>query len=185
LRHIMTISTGQRYYDWQSIGVGQQMMFRPQFPSIRRIGARFRPPDNARTDAESTTAREKSSWSAWRSLFSRTWWILFQIPRCFQVCKRRQQVIPEPQPISWGRYSQGIPVLRTKRMPVKAARCSIGGRPPFGRAGRLGSKGSMSCHNWSGRSGLAMALSSVTVQNILCLSMFIHRPYHYQKLRFC
>jgi len=185
LRHIMTIGTAELYDYRQSIGISQQVMFRPQFPSIRRIGARFRPPDKARTDAESTTAREKSIWSACRSLFSRRWWILSQIPRRFQACRRRQQVIPEPQPISWGRYSQGTPVFRTKRIPVKAARCSIGGRPPFGRDDCLGSRGSMSSHNLSGRSGLAMAVPSVTAWNVLYLSLFIHRPYHYQKLRFC
>jgi hypothetical protein len=37
-----------------------------------------------------------------------------------------------PQPISWGSISQGMPLLRTKRMPVRAARSGTGGRPPFG-----------------------------------------------------
>ena len=53
-----------------------------------------------------------------------------------QSRRRRQQVIPEPQPISTGRSSQLIPVLRTNRMPVRAFRSSMRGRP--GRSGRLG-----------------------------------------------
>ena len=160
-------------------------MFRPQFPSIRGIRARFRPPKTARTEAESTTAREKSIWSDWRSLLSNILGMLSQIPCFFQRSKRRQHVIPLPQPISLGRYSQGIPVRNTKRIPVNAFRLLIGGRPPWGRAGGLGNKGSMISHNSSERSGFAMALSSLTICDILYSLLSIHRPFHYQKLRFC
>ncbi len=45
---------------------------------------------------------------------------LDQTPASFQSWSRRQQVMPQPQPISAGRSSQGMPVLRTKRMPVRA-----------------------------------------------------------------
>ena len=37
-----------------------------------------------------------------------------------------------PQPSSRGRYSHGIPVLRTNRIPVTAAQSSMRGRAPFG-----------------------------------------------------
>src|SRR5258708_11887958 len=36
------------------------------------------------------------------------------------------------QPTSWGSISQGMPDLRTKMIPVRAARSGIHGRPPFG-----------------------------------------------------
>lgn len=65
----------------------------------------------------------------------------------------RQQVIPEPHPISGGSISHGVPVIRTKRIPVKAARSATGGRPPLGRGFRGGSKGSMTDHNSSGTIG--------------------------------
>jgi hypothetical protein len=54
---------------------------------------------------------------------------------------RRQHVMPLPQPISWGSISQGMPLRRTKRMPVRAARSGTGGRPPFGLRRRFGSRG--------------------------------------------
>jgi hypothetical protein len=53
----------------------------------------------------------------------------FQTPRCCQCRSRRQQVTPEPQPISWGSISQGMPLRKTKTIPVKQARSSTGGRP--------------------------------------------------------
>ncbi len=38
-----------------------------------------------------------------------------------------EQVMPEPQPISWGSISQGMPLFSTNRMPVRAARSSMRG----------------------------------------------------------
>src|SRR5262249_41897692 len=46
--------------------------------------------------------------------------------------------MPQPQPISLGRSSQGMPVLRTKRMPVRALRSSRGLRPGLRRRRGLG-----------------------------------------------
>jgi hypothetical protein len=60
------------------------------------------------------------------------------------------------QPISWGKYSQGMPVFSTKMMPVSATRLDTGGCPrvPDGRVG--GSSGSTTGHNLSLTSGLAI-----------------------------
>jgi len=44
----------------RTIGICDNVMLQPQFPSIRCILARFRPPKTARTEAESTINREKS-----------------------------------------------------------------------------------------------------------------------------
>jgi hypothetical protein len=57
--------------------------------------------------------------------------------------------MPLPQPISWGSISQGMPLLRTKRMPVRAARSGTGGRPPFGLRRRFGRSGAIRAHNLS------------------------------------
>jgi hypothetical protein len=54
----------------------------------------------------------------------------------FSASSRRQQLMPEPQPISSGRYSQGMPVFSTNRMPLRACRWLIGLRPGYRR--RLG-----------------------------------------------
>src|SRR5215218_7945941 len=80
-------------------------------------------------------------------------------PASSQSRRRRQQVLPEPQPISWGSISQGMPLLRTKMMPDKAARSSTRGRPPRGFGGSGGSRGSMSSHSSSVTSFLLMLTS--------------------------
>jgi len=155
---IMAVGTGQRSCQGDAVGIGDQMMFGTGFAAIRGVWAGFRPPKTARTEALSTKARDQSILSASRSLFSRTRWILSQTPAFCQSRRRRQQVIPEPQPISWGRYSQPMPVLRTNKMPVKALRFSSRFRPGYrnrrGMAG--GSSGSISFHNRSSKTGLAM-----------------------------
>jgi hypothetical protein len=105
--------------------------------------------------------------SASPSLSSKTWWRRFQTPALCQSRKRRQQVIPEPQPISGGRYSQGKPVESTKRMPRSTSRLGMRGRPPLGLDGSGGNNGSTTNQS-----------SSV----INCLAM---RHSLYAKLRFC
>ena len=161
LGNVMTVGACQFHRERDAACIGDNVMFRPQLPSIRRIRAGFRPPKTARTDDESTTAREKSILS-----FSRRWsrsirCILSQMPAFCQSFKRRQHVCPEPQPISFGRYCQGIPVFSTKMMPVNTLRSSTGGLPPLGRGGRSGIIALMSFHNLLSNSGLAMCLSSV------------------------
>jgi hypothetical protein len=75
--------------------------------------------------------------------------------RC-QSRKRRQHVIPDPHSSSCGSICQGIPLRRTKTMPVRHARSETRGRPPFGRGGELGKTGSTRFHNASGRSAAAI-----------------------------
>jgi len=158
LGNIMAVSTGDFHRQRDTTSICNQMVFSARFASIGGIGARFRPPKTARIDPESTRAREKSIWSALRSLLSRTRCILSQTPAFCQSFNRRQQVIPLPQPISLGRYSQGIPVLSTNKMPVRAARLGIGFRPGYrNRLLFFGSSGSIIFHNLSSNIGLAMS----------------------------
>jgi hypothetical protein len=131
LRNIVPVCTGQYYRKWDTIGVRYQMVFRPFLAAIRRVWACFCPPKTARTDDESTTAREKFIWSACRNLFSIMRCILSHTPAFCHSCSRRQQVIPQPQPISCGRSSQPMPVLSTNNIPVKASRFDIGFRPGY------------------------------------------------------
>ena len=155
---IMAVSSGQNNRQGNAVGIGDYMMFRAGFTSIRGVWAGFCPPQRARTEALSTTARDQSIFSASRSLFNKARWILSQMPAFCQSRRRRQQVIPDPHPISCGRYSQPMPVLRTNKMPVKVLRLPTGFRPGYrnrrGLAG--GSNGSISCHNSSSKIGLAM-----------------------------
>ena len=158
LGDIMAVGAGQSHRQRDPIGVGHHMVFRALLAAIRGVWACFGPPKTARTEAESTTAREKSIWSACRNWLSNTRWILSHTPAFCQSLRRRQQVMPEPQPISWGRSSQAMPVLSTKRIPVRAARSGKGFRPGYrNRRFFFGSNGSMICHNSSSSIGFAMS----------------------------
>lgn len=81
--------------------------------------------------------------------------------------------MPEPQPISFGRYCQGMPVLRTKIIPARAFLSSRGGLPPLGLGGCFGKIGLMSFQSCSVTSGLAMFGSSLTKYRILSFPMHI------------
>lgn len=48
-----------------------------------------------------------------------------------QSLRRRQHVIPEPQPSSRGNICQGMPLRSTNRMPVRQARSDTRGLPPM------------------------------------------------------
>ena len=170
---VVTIRSAQSHGQRDAVGVGHHMVFRAFFAAIRGIRACFRPPKMARTEAESTTAREKSIWSARRSWLSKTRWILSQTPAFCQSRSRRQQVMPEPQPISWGRSSHAIPVLRTKRMPLRTARSGRGFRPGYRhRLFFFGSNGSMILHSSSSRICFAMSslLALISNSQLLLLS---------------
>ncbi len=178
LRHVVAISTGDNGSKRYPVGVGNYMMLAAVFASISGVWASFLPPKTARTDAESTTAREKSILSAFRSLLSKMRCILSQIPASCQSCSLRQHVMPEPQPISLGKCSQPIPVLSTNRIPVKVARSGIDFRPGYrNRLFFFGIIGSINFHNSSSKIGFAMSnllvisfwllmLSAINVKNL-------------------
>jgi len=64
-------------------------------------------------------------------------WSSCQIPHSCQSRSRRQQVMPEPHPISCGSISQGIPLRRTNTMPVRHCPVCYARSSAFGL--RLGS----------------------------------------------
>lgn len=101
----------------------------------------------ARTWLESITARDQSNCFAARSLDSRTACRRSHTPASFHAARRRQQVIPEPKPSSWGRYSHWIPVCSTNRIPHRACRLGTRGRPATGLGVGFGSNGSISGHS--------------------------------------
>lgn len=57
--------------------------------------------------------RDQSMQSAARSSASRILCSRSQTPAACQSRKRRQQLMPEPQPISWGNISHGMPDCST------------------------------------------------------------------------
>ena len=160
LQHPGVMDIGRRlgYGERDPVSVGHNMALRARFAAIRRIRSGFSAPPGAGTLAESSDARDQSTWSASPSRSSSTWCILRHTPAFCQSRRRRQQVMPLPQPISWGSISHGIPLRSTNRMPVSAARFATRGRPPLGLGGSGGSNGSMIAHSSSGNNGLAMRL---------------------------
>jgi len=160
LQHLGVVDIGGRqgYGEWDSVSVGHDMALRARFAAIRWIRAGFGAPPGAGTLAESSDARDQSIWSACPSLSSSTWCILRHTPACCQSRRRRQQVIPLPQPISWGSISHGMPLRNTNKMPVRTSRFATGGRPPLGLGDSCGSNGSMIAHSSSGNNGFAMRL---------------------------
>ena len=166
LGEMVTIRARQSDGQRDAVGIGHQMVFRAFFAAIRGVRACFRPPKTARTEAESTTAQAKSIWSARHNWLSKTRWILSHTPAFCQSCRRHQQVMPEPQPISWGMSSHAIPFLRTKSIPVRTSRSDSGFRPGYlHRLFFFGSKGSMIWHSSSSRICLAMNSLLAFVRN--------------------
>jgi len=158
LRDVVSVGSGDARYQRNAAGVREHMVFRALFPAIRGIRTSLVPPKTARTELESITARDQSIFSARCRCSSMTRWIAAHTPRCCQACKRRQQVIPLPHPISCGKCSQGMPVFNTNRIPVSTARLSSGLRPGF-RFRRFfggGKCGSINAHSRSSKIGFAM-----------------------------
>ncbi len=173
LGHVVTIRGTDLGCQRNAVGVRDHMVFRAFFAAIGGVGAGVRPPKTARTDAESATARDQSILSASRNLANITRWSLSQTPSRPQSRRRRQQVIPLPQPSSCGRYSQGMPVWSTKRMPVRACRLPMGLRPGNRRRRGLafGRWGSSSAHNESSSSTLAMIVPPCTPMTLTTVTV--------------
>jgi hypothetical protein len=131
--------------------------------SIRWIRPRLRPPKTARTLQLSTADVLQSIASASPSSSRSRRQTFLHTPATCQSRSRRQQVIPDPHCISVGKYSHGVPVLKTKRIPVRAARSGTRGRPPFGFGGSGGNSGAIRSQSSSGNKGLAIS-SSLTWQ---------------------
>ena len=158
LRDVMPIGLGQDDIDRQALRIDEEVVFAPRLAAIGWVRSSFFPPWTARTDELSATTREKSSLSAPRSLVSSTRCSRVHTPAFCQACSRRQQVIPEPQPISCGSISQGMPDCKTNRMPVSTRRSSSRLRPGCVLRRRLtGNSGQIISHNSSSTSSRAIS----------------------------
>jgi len=151
-RSVADIGSCQLDREWDTLFIDNKMPFCALFAAVCWIFPSFFAPPGAGTDEESMEARLQSIRSAWPNRSNKTWWRRSQIPASCQSRRRRQQVIPLPQPISWGSISQGMPLRSTKRMPVKAARSGTRGRPPFGFGISGGNSGAMWLHSSSSTS---------------------------------
>jgi len=158
LRHVVTVGACEQDGKRNAFRIRDQMVFCPAFPAIHGAGTGTFAPPTARTCELSTTAKERSSWSSDRSRFSRARWTLSHTPAFWQALRYRQQLMPDPQPNSWGKSSQGMPVFKTNMIPVTTLRRSRGLRPGYLRRRRLGggNNGSIISHSSSSSNGLAM-----------------------------
>src|SRR5215204_1072527 len=153
LRHVMCVGGGRDVGQGDAAGIDDQMMFGACFSAVDGAGACFFPPCTARTEAESTTTREKSIRSAPRSLSSSSRCSCSQTPALRHSFRRFHRVMPQ-QPISWGKSSHGMPVLSTKRMPVRQTRSGTRGLPTPGTYGCFGRIGSTKAQSSSGTNSL-------------------------------
>lgn len=161
LQHGSFVYIGSRmpYDEWDSSSFDHKMALRARFAAIRWVRAGRCAPPGAGTMPASRLARDQSNCSASESFSNNTKWSRSQTPASCQSRSRRQQVIPLPQPISVGSISQGIPVRKTNRIPVSAARLETRGLPPFIFSGSTGIRGSMICQSSSLTSCFAMPQS--------------------------
>jgi hypothetical protein len=88
-------------------------------------------------------------------------WIRSHTPATCQSRRRRQHVIPAPHPSSCGSICQGMPLRRTKTMPVRHTRSET-----RDRRGGIGKNGSTRSHNGPGSSAAAITRSRYLTQGI-------------------
>jgi len=182
---IVNVGTGVGNGQRRTVLVGDQMALRTRFAAIRGIRPGLCPPKMARTEQLSRTPFDQSIASASPSSSRKRRQIRSQMPACCQSRSRRQQVMPLPQPSSRGRYSQGVPVFRTKRMPSRQLRSGTGGRPPLGLGCCGGMRGSIFSQSASGSSSLAMRSSLTTSETGQRIGRRGYHSWPLGKRRFC
>ena len=151
---VMHVGAGEPQSEWDAVRIREDVALRACLAAVRRVWAGRRAPFLAATAALSSAARLKSIALCWPKRSSRTCCSFCQTPACCQSRKRRQHVMPEPQPISWGSIFQGVAERRMNRMPVRAARSLNRGRPPLGLGGSGGRRGSITAQRASETRGL-------------------------------
>jgi hypothetical protein len=149
LGDIVHVGRGQVGDQRNPVALGDDVVFRAFLAAIGWVRSSFFPPRSARRDALSMTAQLRSSSPRRRSSASSASWNRRQMPARCQRTSRRQQVLPDPQPISVGSICHGIPLRRTKSMPVNAARSDTRGRPI--RRRRFGNRGAIRAQSSSSR----------------------------------
>jgi hypothetical protein len=156
---VVPIRAGQTNREWHAAPVANQMTLAAALGPIGGIRPGRSPPYTARMEQLSTTARDQSIRSSRASQSRSAKWIRSHTPAHCQSRRRRQHVMPDPHPSSCGSICHGMPLRRTKRMPVRHARSDTRGRPPCGRPGRIGKNGSTRSHNESGSNAAAIRRS--------------------------
>ena len=153
---VVGVGTGQDDGERKAVPIRDQVPLRAEPASVGRVRPRLVTPLLAARDALSMQTRLQSIRSAARSRRSSSRCSPSQTPTSCQSRRRRQQVMPDPHPISSGSISHWMPVRSTNRIPVSAARSDTRGLPPRGRGGTTGNNGSMIDHRASETRGDAI-----------------------------
>jgi hypothetical protein len=157
LRNIVGIGRGKNSRQRNALRIREKVVLAARTTEIGWVRSSFFPAPTARIVELSAMAREKSRRSAPRNFASNIRCSRSQTPRRCQCRSRRQHVIPEPQPISWGNISHGMPDCNTNRMPLNARRLHSGLRPVYRLRRRFfGNSGSISAHKASSTIGLGI-----------------------------
>ena len=162
-RRVSNVSTCTLQGEGYAFSLDHKMALRAWFAFIRRVRpCAFLPffTPLALTVCESKEALDQSISPASLRVSSSSLCNFLHTPAFSQSRNRRQQVMPLPQPISWGSISHCKPDLSTNMIPVSAARLGMRGRPPFGLGGSGGKSGSITSHNSSGINGFAIPNST-------------------------
>jgi len=174
LRDVVAVGLGQDGAQRNALRVDAEVVLAARLAAIGWVRSRFFPPCTARTEELSTTTRDRSILSAPRSFDNSTRCSRSHTPAFCHARSPRQQLMPEPQPISWGNISQGMPDCSTNKIPVSTRRLSRGLRPGYRLRRRLGAGriGSINFHSSSSTSCRAMSPHqnknmATIVQNLL------------------
>src|SRR5215211_2341906 len=154
---VVDVCGAEYYRERDAPSVRNNVALRARLSLIRRIRSGLRPPLLAGTLAESKEALSHSTRSASPRRSKSTRCSSSHTPASCQSRSLRQQVDPDPQSISLGSISQGMPVFSTKTMPVRVARSGTRGLPPLGLGGSGGSSGSMISHSSSVTNSFAIS----------------------------
>src|SRR5918994_5318494 len=111
---VVGIGGGEHHAERDAPSVRNNVALRARFSLIRRILAGFCAPLLAGMEAESKEALSQSIRSTSPGRSNRTLCRRSHTPASCHSRKRRQQVTPDAQPISWGSISQGMPLFKTK-----------------------------------------------------------------------
>lgn len=131
---IVTIGSCDAKDQRDALAVRDEMALAAKLSSVPGIGARVRAPRGLATLAPSMLTRLKSSLPAPRNSCKSSRCRSCHTCAACQSRRRRQQVIPLPNPNCWGSSSQGMPVRSTKTMPLRACSSLSLCRPPLPKA---------------------------------------------------
>ncbi len=136
----------------------------PSLPQSVGLGPVSWPPRGLGAEEPSMLARLQSIWSCSRKRDSMAWCNCSQTPAAFKSRRCSQHVMPLPYQRDWGRSSQGMPVCRRNKMPLRAASLLTASlrAPPLAEGTKAGIRGCSCCHSSLLTGRRAKRITSIT-----------------------